>query len=159
METMTFGKHEGEPSSDVPVGYLIWAAAAMETPPECVVNELRRRAGQFGSRSAIEAGAALAGLMFRQHKSQRKRHRKVLARERASRRQSIKARCKLESYAEGVWMVGEHYNAARETWLASGGDPQSCPFDVPESNSGAASEPTYYGRCSLSDIAKAGLHQ
>lgn len=73
-ELMDFGKHVGQPASEVPLEYLVWAAGSLADPPSCVVNELKRRADRHGSREAVEAGAAVASLLFtRSTKSGKKR--------------------------------------------------------------------------------------
>lgn len=62
---ITFGKHVGEPASEVPLRYLIWAASSLASPPPCVIEELKRRADQHGSREAVEASAAVSSLLFK----------------------------------------------------------------------------------------------
>lgn len=62
---MTFGKHTGERTAEVPLEYLLWAANSLADPPQCVVEELKRRASMHGSRGAVEAAAAVSSLLFR----------------------------------------------------------------------------------------------
>jgi hypothetical protein len=62
---MTFGRHLGQPASEMPLRYLLWAASSLATPPECVVEELKRRASLHGSREAVEAAAAVSSLLFK----------------------------------------------------------------------------------------------
>lgn len=74
--TMTFGRHRGEPASEVPIKYLLWAASSMPTPPPCVVEELTRRASRHGSREAIDAASAVSSLAYRQAKTPGKKKKK-----------------------------------------------------------------------------------
>jgi hypothetical protein len=114
MDLMTFGKHRGDPACDVPLDYLVWAMESMAKPPACVLDELRRRAGRYGSRDAVPAQAALSGFGVRGH---RKASRKVTR---------SRARAIRQSAGE---FIGRDFGASRSQWIASGGDPGSCPWE------------------------------
>lgn len=114
MDLMTFGRHRGDPACDVPLDYLVWAMESMAKPPACVLNELRRRAERYGSRDAVPAQAALSGFGIRAH---RKASRKVM-----------RARAKAARNAAGEF-VGKDFASDRAQWIASGGDPGSCPWE------------------------------
>lgn len=111
MEVMTFGRHKGDPASDVPLRYLLWAMGSMESPPACVTDELRRRAGRHGTRDSIPAQAALSGFLATGKARRPKRPAKKAA---------------------GGEVVGVRYAETRRQWLASGGNPKSCPWEPPE---------------------------
>lgn len=86
MNVMTFGRHKGLPSCDVPIEYLLWAANTLGTPPRCVIDELKRRAERHGTRESVAAASAVCSLAFRPaSKSRRKHRRKRRERQRAKR--------------------------------------------------------------------------
>jgi hypothetical protein len=114
MDVMTFGRHRGDPACDVPLRYLVWAMESMASPPACVVDELRRRAGRYGSRDGVAAQAALSGLAF---KGRRKAAKKLRNRKAAS------------TATHAGERVGDQYAERRAEWLAGGGSDASCPWD------------------------------
>jgi hypothetical protein len=63
--TITFGKYVGYLASEVPLQYLIWASSSLASPPQCVIDELKRRADMHGSRDSVEAAAAVSSLLFK----------------------------------------------------------------------------------------------
>lgn len=86
---ITFGKHCGQPASEIPLKYLIWAASSLAQPPKCVVEELKRRASQHGSREAVEASAAVSSILFkRSTKKGRKRRGKWFRQKRKQQQQA-----------------------------------------------------------------------
>lgn len=112
-----FGKHRGTPACDVPIDYLVWAMESLPRPPACVVDELRRRAARHGSRDALAAQASLGGFGYRKARSKPK---------------TIQARPKpawSRPDFTGKEFVGDSWQAERSAWLASGGDPASCPWE------------------------------
>lgn len=83
MERMTFGKHKGLPCCDVPIEYLLWAADTLGAPPQCVIDELKRRAERHGTRESVAAASAVCSLAFKPaEKNRRKHRRKMIKRER-----------------------------------------------------------------------------
>ena len=116
--TFTFGKHRGLPACDVPMEYLLWAVESMATPPECVLEELRRRAAQYGSRWAVEAQAALNGLGYRGAKRARRKPARAPAR----------ARRKARAERNDAVFIGQEFRAGRAAWLEAGGDESEPPF-------------------------------
>lgn len=132
-EVLTFGKYKGLEVGAVPTDYLVWAARTIRRLPPAILNELQRREAA-GGRSGVEAGIALhqyAREMSRlQHEKRHSvgRRKKPLSR---SERQRRGALLRNESLKQGVWIVGELYEASRASWLAAGGNPGECPFAVP----------------------------
>lgn len=111
---ISFGKHRGLPACDVPLDYLVWATESMAKPPACVLDELRRRAALHGSRSSLEAQAALNGFGFRSAKR--------------GRRKAARAAVKARRPKQSADIIGREFYAVREAWLAAGGDASESPF-------------------------------
>ena len=111
---ISFGKHRGLPACDVPLDYLVWATETMARPPECVMEELRRRASLYGTREALEAQSVLNGYGHRVAK----RGRKVAARSAA----------RPSRHKTSAEIIGREIAAGREAWLAAGGDVSESPF-------------------------------
>lgn len=82
MERMTFGKHKGLPCCDVPIEYLCWAADTLGAPPQCVIDELKRRAERHGTREAIAAASAVSSLAFKPVADNRRRYRRKMIKRR-----------------------------------------------------------------------------
>lgn len=108
--TFSFGKYRGLPACDVPISYLVWATETMAEPHSCVMDELKRRAAQLGSREAIQAQAVVSALLF--SKGRRKKAKR-------SGKKPVSRN-----------MTGACYAEARAAWIAAGGDVSACPFDA-----------------------------
>lgn len=134
-ELLTFGKYKGLEVGAVPTDYLAWTARTIRPLPPAILNELRRREAA-GGRNGVAAGIALQEYACEMSRLQHeKRHsggrrKKPLSRRERQRRADL---LRKESLKQGVWIVGEHYEESRARWLAEGGNPSECPFDVRES--------------------------
>lgn len=85
---MKYGKHKGLPMTEVPMSYLTWYVANIATPAGYIVDELKRRSEQYGSRDALVAASALSSLLYTQaagKSSGRRQRKKKLRRNRRGR--------------------------------------------------------------------------
>lgn len=97
-QTMTFGKYEGVPITNVNTKYLKWLAKNLDFVPDYVIDELFNR------------------------RELKRLPRKTQARAKNNSRK--KTTCK----SSGSVTVGKDYEAIREQWELAGGDASQCPF-------------------------------
>ncbi len=114
---MTFGKYLGQPTRGVPLPYLLWVANTFRSTPTCVAQEIECRTDQAASRPVRVCPTSPT----------RRRRRSKTARRRTP--AEIGREIPGKANRTGRF-IGERFAEERAAWLAAGGDPLVCPWEI-----------------------------